>query len=313
MNENHELRAPSSSCRSERQIERLAPGGRGSFCEACLGLSHLPEPSPVSDNQGEEKLVRQRDGIHLYTLCWNDSRMLPHFFRHYSSLVDRFFVFDNGSTDGSLQLLAGNERVQVSHFQTEFDSFADTELRLSEEIWKNSKGLADWVLIVDIDEHVYHEDLRSYLRICRQRGITAIQAVGYEMISETFPDASMPLCDVVTNGVRSSEYCKLCLFDPSAITRTNFTYGRHSASPEGRVKSPAVPHKSFCCTTRNSGSNTRSRGARNSKRVCAPAISKGTWVTNTSSPLGKSRRGSGAWQRLRSRSRGPRESSGRRN
>ena len=182
----------------------------------------------------------QQDEIHLYTLCWNDSRMLPHFFRHYSSLVDKFFVFDNGSTDGSLQLLAGNERVQVSHFPTEFDSFADTELRLSEEMWKNSKGLADWVIVVDIDEHVYHEDLRSYLRICRQRGITAIQAFGYEMISETFPDASMPLCDVVTNGVRTSEYCKLCLFDASAITRTNFSYGRHSASPQGRVKWPAV-------------------------------------------------------------------------
>ena len=184
--------------------------------------------------------MQQRDEIHLYTLCWNDSRMLPHFFRHYSSLVDRFFVFDNGSTDGSLQLLAENERVQVSHFHTEFDSFADTELRLSEEVWKNSKDLADWVFIVDIDEHVYHEDLRSYLRICRQRGITAIQAFGYEMISETFPDASMPLCDVVTNGVRSSEYGKLCLFNPSAITRTNFSYGRHSASPEGRVKWPAA-------------------------------------------------------------------------
>ena len=54
--------------------------------------------------------MQQRDGIHLYTLCWNDRRMLPHFFRHYSFLVDRFFVFDNGSTDGSLQLLAENER-----------------------------------------------------------------------------------------------------------------------------------------------------------------------------------------------------------
>ena len=195
----------------------------------------------VSDNQGEEGPVHQRETIHLYTLCWNDSRLLPHFFRHYSPLVDRFFIFDNGSTDGSLQLLAGNDRVQVSHFQTEFDSFADTELRLSEEMWKNSKGLADWVFVVDIDEHVYHEDLRSYLRICRQRGVTAIQAFGYEMVSETFPHASTPLCDVVTNGVRASKYYdKMCVFDPSAITCTNFSYGRHSASPEGRVKWPAV-------------------------------------------------------------------------
>jgi FkbM family methyltransferase len=185
--------------------------------------------------------VQQRDSVHLYTLCWNDGRMLPYFFKHYGPLVDRFFVFDNGSTDGSLQMLAGDDRVQVSHFRTEFDSFADTELRLSEEMWKNSNGLADWVLVVDIDEHLYHEDLRSYLGLCRQRGITAIKTVGYEMISEIFPDASARLCDVVANGVRCPEYHdKMCLFDPSAITRTNFGYGRHSASPEGRVKWPAV-------------------------------------------------------------------------
>ena len=62
------------------------------------------------------------------------------------------------------------------------------------------------------------------------------------MVSETFPDATLPLCDVVTNGVRSSKFYdkRMCLFDPSAIASTNFTYGRHSASPEGRVKWPAV-------------------------------------------------------------------------
>lgn len=185
--------------------------------------------------------MKKRDTVHLYTLCWNDSRMLPHFFKHYAPLVDRFFIFDNGSTDGSLEMLAGDQRVQVSQFRTEFDSFADTELRLSEEMWKNSKDLADWVFVIDIDELVYHEDLPSYLRICRQRGITAIQAVGYEMISETFPDASAPLYDVVTNGMRCPKYHdKMCLFDLSAITRTNFDYGRHTASPEGRVKWPAL-------------------------------------------------------------------------
>jgi hypothetical protein len=165
--------------------------------------------------------------------------MLPHFFKHYDSLVDRFYIFDNGSTDGSLEMLAGDERIQVAPFETEFDSFVDTELHLSEEIWKASRGVAQWVIVIDIDEHLYHEDLQAYLRLCTERDVTAIQAVGYEMVSETFPDTSSRLCDVVTRGVRMPQWHdKLCVFDPSAVVRTNFTHGRHCASPEGRVRWP---------------------------------------------------------------------------
>lgn len=31
--------------------------------------------------------------------------MLPYFFRHYDSLVDRYFISDNGSSDRSRELL----------------------------------------------------------------------------------------------------------------------------------------------------------------------------------------------------------------
>jgi hypothetical protein len=187
-------------------------------------------------------VVLERHKVHLYTLCWNDRRMLPHFFEHYNPIVDLFFIFDNGSTDGSLEMLAGDERVRVSHFRTEFDSFAETELRLSEEMWKNSRDLAEWVLVSDIDEHVYHEDLPSYLRTCRERDVTAIQAVGYEMISDEFPGTGRRLCDVVTSGVRCPTLDdKMCLFDPSAITQSNFTHGRHFAFPKGRVRWPSLP------------------------------------------------------------------------
>jgi Glycosyl transferase family 2 len=184
--------------------------------------------------------MSQQHEVHLYALCWNDRRMLPHFFKHYGCLVDRFCIFDNGSTDGSLEMLAGDERVQVAQFETEFDSFVDTELRLSEEVWKASRGVAQWVIVIDIDEHLYHEDLRAYLRYCRTRDVTAIQAVGYEMVSETFPGTGSRLCDVVTTGVRMPQWHdKLCIFDPSAIARTNYEHGRHSASPEGCVRWPA--------------------------------------------------------------------------
>jgi hypothetical protein len=58
--------------------------------------------------------------------------MLPKFCRHYDDLVDQYFIYDNGSTDGTLDLLAAHGRVRPTQFAIEDDSFVDTERRLSD-------------------------------------------------------------------------------------------------------------------------------------------------------------------------------------
>ena len=137
-----------------------------------------------------------RQRIELYCLCWNDARMLPFFFRHYDDLVDKYFVYDNGSTDGSLTLLQNHGRVEVSHFEVDGDSFCEVERRLGDTIWQNSD--ADWVIVTDIDEHIYHPNLTAYLQRCTGEGITAIQSIGYEMVSDHFPAENKLLVDAVT-------------------------------------------------------------------------------------------------------------------
>lgn len=177
--------------------------------------------------------------IHLYCLCWNDARLLPFFFRHYDPLVEKYFVFDNGSTDKSISILKKHGAVELSHFEVTGDSFVDEERRLGDTIWQGSD--ADWVIVTDIDEHIYHPDLREYLRSCRREGVTAIQSIGYEMTAENFPRSRRRLVDLVTTGTRSVGHDRLCIFDPKAVTETNYEPGRHKAFPKGRVVWPADP------------------------------------------------------------------------
>jgi hypothetical protein len=165
--------------------------------------------------------------------------MLPFFFRHYDDLVDKYFIFDNGSTDGSLSLLMSHRRVEVTHFDVPGDSFVEEERRLGDTIWQKSD--ADWVIITDIDEHIYHPDLTGYLQRCSDEGVTAIRSIGYEMVSDRFPTGTQPLVEQVTLGTRSMGHDRLCIFNPRAITETNFTVGRHEAEPTGRVSWPAYP------------------------------------------------------------------------
>lgn len=165
--------------------------------------------------------------------------MLPYFFRHYDPFVDKYFVFDNGSTDRSIAILQEHGSVEISHFDVHGDSFVEEERRLGDTIWRGSQ--ADWVIVTDIDEHIYHPDLPAYLNRCRRQGVTAIQSIGFEMVSDRFPVRNRRLVDFITRGTRSVGHDRLCIFDPRAITSTNYSPGRHEASPQGRVLWPEYP------------------------------------------------------------------------
>jgi hypothetical protein len=165
--------------------------------------------------------------------------VLPYFLRHYEGIVDRFFVYDGGSTIDSLSLLNSHPKVEVRYLRTAGDSFIDAARRFIDTAWRKSRGSADWVIVADIDEFVFHPNLRAYLSLSIDAGVTALRGVGFEMVAEEFPSSPSPLTDTMTRGARSAGLDKLCAFTPDAIAETNFSPGRHQASPTGHVVWPA--------------------------------------------------------------------------
>jgi hypothetical protein len=78
----------------------------------------------------------------------------------------------------------------------------------------------------------------AYLADCRAKGITMVPALGYQMLSETFPPADQLLCENVTMGAPWIQMNKLGVFSPDAIEDSNFGLGRHMAQPTGRAVAP---------------------------------------------------------------------------
>jgi len=179
--------------------------------------------------------------IHLYTLCWNEAEMLGFFFRHYAPIVDRYIICDDGSTDGSIEILENHPRVELRRWQrANPDSFILSQQEWLNSVWKESRGNADWVIFADIDEHltIQRRPLKDYLKSCKDKGVTLLPALGYQMMTDKFPEPEELLCQTRTHGAPFYRMSKPSVLDPDAIKETNFSVGRHTAKANGKVIFP---------------------------------------------------------------------------
>lgn len=179
--------------------------------------------------------------VDLYTISWNERRMLPFFLRHYEPWVTRFIVFDDGSDDGTAAALAAHPKVDLRPFPPKNGSFVLAARELWEHAWKESRGRADWVVCTNIDEFLVHPGgIAGYLDQCRRVGVTLVHPLGYEMVARAFPPEGSDLVAHLRRGVPMIGCDKRQVFNPNAIAAMNFMPGRHQCTPMGTVIEPRV-------------------------------------------------------------------------
>jgi glycosyltransferase involved in cell wall biosynthesis len=160
--------------------------------------------------------------------------MIPFFLRHYEPLVDRIVVFDDGSSDRSQKLLSASRKIELRRLPSGPSSIL-MQMEEMNRCWKESRGRADWVMLCDMDEHIYRPRLRDYLKDCQTEHATILHLSGLEMVSANFPSANAVLSETIRHGVRTFLLDKMAVFDPNAIEEINYTPGLHVAAPTGRV------------------------------------------------------------------------------
>ena len=158
--------------------------------------------------------------ITVYTICWNEIFLLPHFFKHYS-WADKIIVYDNGSDDGSQEFIKAQPKAELRHYDTGGKIDDKAMMDLKNNCWKGDTS--DWVVVCDMDEFLlYHIKLEQY------KGQDVVfDCKTWEMVSETIPNDF--------NGVTLKyhhphwAYKSIC-FSPR-IKDINFQLGCHSCKP----------------------------------------------------------------------------------
>ncbi len=130
---------------------------------------------------------KNKDEIRAFLVVRNEKLRLPSTLRHHRKLgVHRFFVLDNGSTDGTLDYLAGEPDVHV--FSTA-ESYAQSQFGVT---WTNELldrfGIDHWTLTIDADEqfiypHYEQIDLPLFCRHLDGIGADAVPCLLLDMYS----------------------------------------------------------------------------------------------------------------------------------
>jgi glycosyltransferase involved in cell wall biosynthesis len=186
--------------------------------------------------------------IHVYAVCYNEEAILPYFLRHYSTFADKIIVFDGESKDRSIEILKAHPLVSVvtsssyaSHDEGMYDE--PTLMKIRNRAYKASRGQADWVVIVDMDEFLYHPDLRGLLDRYEKQGVTLPLVAGFDMVAEKPPSGAGQIYDEIRTGFLNRRYSKSSIFNPEIDI--NFQYGCHQCFPEGKVVRSIEPEVSL--------------------------------------------------------------------
>ncbi|RYF88860.1 MAG: glycosyltransferase family 2 protein [Chitinophagaceae bacterium] len=176
--------------------------------------------------------------IHVYTLCWNEEKMLPFFIRHYQRFAEKIIFYDNESTDNSRRIIESSDKCEYRTYNSGNELRDDLYRELKNNVWKESRGKADFVIVVDTDEMIYTSyNIKSYLRMLKFFGITLIRPFGYDMISDGVEwQSDEQITKLVKTGRPFQPMNKPCIFNPDLIEEINFTLGAHSCRPTGRKR-----------------------------------------------------------------------------
>ncbi|PJB17004.1 MAG: hypothetical protein CO117_13330, partial [Flavobacteriaceae bacterium CG_4_9_14_3_um_filter_33_16] len=107
---------------------------------------------------------------------------------------------------------------------------------IKNNIYKESRGKADWVIVCDVDEFLYHPNFIKKLEQYKKTGINYPKVKGFEMMPNCEISSEDDLCEKYQMGARFKNFDKRAIFDPNLDME--FCAGCH------RAKTPMNAHES---------------------------------------------------------------------
>ena len=183
------------------------------------------------------------------TLCKNEMDILPFVRKYWERISADVIVFDNGSTDGSLEYLSDIPYVTIKHFDS--DGHNDIiHKNVKERAYIEYRNDYDIIIITDMDEVFYFDDFKAVSGAFVGGGFNVLATPIYSLCEDFMPlyreDKYLhQLCHKFykqrMNHMKGYEnYSKLSIFNTKVTERVEMRVGQHYVMtyPTMRVEIP---------------------------------------------------------------------------
>ena len=157
--------------------------------------------------------------IHAHILAFNEEKILPFTLDYYSSFCKKIFIYDNMSTDSSDEIYGQYPKVIVKKWNSNNEINELNYIEIKNTAYKISRNdKADWVIVCDCDEFLYHPTLLEKLESYKRLGVTVPLVNGHDMVSEKFPeyDGGFITEKIKTGSDVYEPFCKKIIFNPKS-------------------------------------------------------------------------------------------------
>jgi hypothetical protein len=175
--------------------------------------------------------------IHAHILAYNEEKILPFTLDYYSRICEKIFIYDNMSTDSSDEIYKRYDKVTIIKWdsQNSFNDFYNKEIKNNG--YRKYSREADWAIICDCDEILYHPNLINVLKSYKKNNVDIPEIDGRDMVSESFPiyDGRL-ITEIVQTGSDTYEpMCKNIIINPQKDVF--FGFGAHQSFCDNCVRS----------------------------------------------------------------------------
>ena len=165
------------------------------------------------------------------TLTYNESKMIPYIMPYYERLgFDKLYIYDNESTDDTVELLKQYPFVEIRTFKTNGkNNRIQSELKTNFAKQHQNQNDA-WLYISDFDEVIYYNgDFKKYLEQKDSQGYTYLNQTMIEPISDKFPNNLIhENCEICHIWKDISGGAKMTLFKSNKIKDVIYGPGAHT-------------------------------------------------------------------------------------
>lgn len=170
------------------------------------------------------------------TLCRNEEDIIPFCIQYWQRIATKVVVFDNHSTDSSVELLSKHDWIEIRTFDSDGQN-DPLQKQIKEQAFLELKDQYDIIIISDMDEVFYFENAEKEFDKMMQGGFNTMLLPLFSLCEDFKPQPQEDkllhqLCHKFykqrmnhTGGLDS--YTKLSIFNTKNIQFINMSVGQH--------------------------------------------------------------------------------------